>query len=81
VPEPARGRADQGPILIGYDGSEHARRAIEAAHALVSAREAVVVDAADPILAYAGAQAGVDFATTGSTPSREVPPRPRHGKR
>jgi nucleotide-binding universal stress UspA family protein len=83
VPQPARGRADEGPILIGYDGSEHARRAIEAAHALFSAREAVVleaaplrisvgysampsdapwVDAADPTLAYAGAQTGVDFA-------------------
>jgi nucleotide-binding universal stress UspA family protein len=83
VSQPARGRVAQGPILIGYDGSEHARRAIEAAHALVRGREAVVldaaplrisvgysampsdapwVDAADPTLAYAGAQEGVDFA-------------------
>jgi nucleotide-binding universal stress UspA family protein len=53
--QPARGRADQGPILIGYDGSEHARRAIEAAHDLLRAREAIVLDAA-------GAQQGVDFA-------------------
>ena len=83
VPQRARGRVGEGPILIGYEGSEHARRAIEAAHALVRASEAVVldaaplrisvgysampsdapwVDAADPTLAYAGAQAGVDFA-------------------
>jgi nucleotide-binding universal stress UspA family protein len=83
VPQPARGQSGAGPILIGYDGSEHARRAIEAAHALLRGREAVVldaaplrisvgysempsdapwVDAADPTLAYAGAQAGVDFA-------------------
>jgi nucleotide-binding universal stress UspA family protein len=56
VPHPARGQSGgAGPILIGYDGSEHARRAIEAAHALVRAREAVVLDAA-------GAQEGVDFA-------------------
>jgi nucleotide-binding universal stress UspA family protein len=55
VAQPARGRADQGPILIGYDGSEHARRAIEAAHDLLRAREAIVLDAA-------GAQQGVDFA-------------------
>jgi nucleotide-binding universal stress UspA family protein len=55
VPQSARGRPDEGPILIGYDGSEHARRAIEAAHTLVRAREAVVLDAA-------GAQQGVDFA-------------------
>jgi nucleotide-binding universal stress UspA family protein len=83
VPQHTRRRVAQGPILIGYDGSEHARRAIEAAHALVRGREAVLldatplwisvgysampsdapwVDAADPTLAYAGAQAGVDFA-------------------
>jgi nucleotide-binding universal stress UspA family protein len=83
VPQRARGRVGEGPILVGYDGSEHARRAIEAAHALVRASEAVVldaaplrisvgysampsdapwVDAADPTLANAGAQAGVDFA-------------------
>jgi nucleotide-binding universal stress UspA family protein len=84
VPQPARGQSGSaGPILIGYDGSEHARRAIEAAHALLRGREAVVldaaplrisvgysempsdapwVDAADPTLAYAGAQAGVEFA-------------------
>jgi nucleotide-binding universal stress UspA family protein len=83
VPKPARRRVGEGPILIGYDGSEHARRAIEAAHALVRAREAVVleaaplrisvsyspkpsdapwVDSADPTLADADAQAGVDFA-------------------
>jgi nucleotide-binding universal stress UspA family protein len=83
VPQRAPGRVGEGPVLIGYDGSEHARRAIQAAHALVRGREAVVldaaplrisvgyselpsdapwVDAADPTLAYAGAQAGVDFA-------------------
>jgi nucleotide-binding universal stress UspA family protein len=57
APQSARGRTDQGPILFSYDTSEQARRAIEAAHALLSAREVVVVvDAAD-----AGAQAGVDF--------------------
>jgi nucleotide-binding universal stress UspA family protein len=55
VPQSARGRPGEGPILIGYDGSEHARRAIEAAHAVVSGREAVVLDAS-------GAQQGVDFA-------------------
>jgi nucleotide-binding universal stress UspA family protein len=55
VPPPARRRDGDGPILISYDGSEHARRAIEAAHALIRAREAVVLDAA-------GAQQGVDFA-------------------
>jgi nucleotide-binding universal stress UspA family protein len=55
VPQSARGRPGEGPILIGYDGSEHARRAIEAAHALVSGREAIVLDAS-------GAQQSVDFA-------------------
>lgn len=48
VPQHARRRVAQGPILIGYDGSEHARRAIEAAHALVRGREAVVLDIAPP---------------------------------
>jgi nucleotide-binding universal stress UspA family protein len=45
VPQSARGRVGEGPILIGYDNSEHARRAIEAAHALVRGREAVVLEA------------------------------------
>jgi nucleotide-binding universal stress UspA family protein len=57
VPQSARGRADQGPILLIYDTSEQARRAIEAAQPLLSPREAVVVDAAG-----AGARGGVDFA-------------------
>ena len=57
VPRSASERADQGPILFSYDASAQARRAIEAAHALFSAREAVVVEAA-----VAGAQTAVDFA-------------------
>lgn len=78
-----RPRIGEGPILIAYDGSAHARRAIEAAGALVRERKAVVleaaplrvsvgystlpsdapwVDAADPALAYADAQDGVDLA-------------------
>lgn len=55
VPQRAPGPVGKGPVLIGYEGSEHARSAIEAAHALVRAREAVVLDAA-------GAQQDVDFA-------------------
>lgn len=39
-------RVGKGPILIAYDGSEHARRAIEAAHELVRGRKVVVVQAA-----------------------------------
>jgi nucleotide-binding universal stress UspA family protein len=38
--------AGPGPMLIGYDGSPEARGAIEAARALVRAREAVVLEAA-----------------------------------
>jgi nucleotide-binding universal stress UspA family protein len=103
VPQRARGRAGEGPVLIGCDGSEHARRAIEAAHALVRASDVVVLDAAalrisvgysampsdapwvdvaDPTLAYAGAQAGVDFAQQlGFHALARTPPRPRHGER
>jgi nucleotide-binding universal stress UspA family protein len=45
VPQRAPGRVREGLILIGYDGSEHVRRAIEAAHALVRARDAIVLGA------------------------------------
>jgi nucleotide-binding universal stress UspA family protein len=43
---PRAARATTGPILICYDGSEQARKAIETAGALVRSREAVVLDAA-----------------------------------
>jgi nucleotide-binding universal stress UspA family protein len=49
-------RVGGGPILIAYDGSAHARRAIEAAGALIRGREAVVLETA------AGARDGVDLA-------------------
>jgi nucleotide-binding universal stress UspA family protein len=76
-------RAGDGPIVIGYDGSQQARSAIGAARALLRVRAAVVldaaplrvsvgysatpsaapwVDAADPALAYARAETGVDLA-------------------
>ena len=42
---PRGARATAGPILICYDGSEQARKAIETAAALVRVREAVVLDA------------------------------------
>jgi nucleotide-binding universal stress UspA family protein len=37
------------PILICYDGSEEARRAIEAAAGLLSARQAVILDVGPPL--------------------------------
>jgi nucleotide-binding universal stress UspA family protein len=49
VPAPRRAaaaREGDGPILICYDGSKHARRAIDAAGALLRGRQAVVLDAA-----------------------------------
>ena len=39
------------PVLICYDGSEDARRAIKAAAALFGARDAVVVDIGPPLTA------------------------------
>jgi nucleotide-binding universal stress UspA family protein len=41
------------PILVGYDGSEGARRAIEAAAELFAARPALVVTVWEPAIAYA----------------------------
>lgn len=41
----AAGERDAGPLLIGYDGSDGARRAIRRAAALFPAREAIVVTA------------------------------------
>jgi nucleotide-binding universal stress UspA family protein len=61
VPQHARAQVGEGTILIAFDGSEHARRALEAAHALVRRREAVIVGAA-PTYAHPHAEAGVDFA-------------------
>jgi nucleotide-binding universal stress UspA family protein len=61
VPQRAHGRPGEGQILVAFDGSEHTRRALEAAHALVRRREAVIFGAA-PTHASADAQAGVDFA-------------------
>jgi nucleotide-binding universal stress UspA family protein len=56
VPQRARERSDESPILIAFDGSEHARTALQAAHAFIRRREAVILATA------ANAQTGVDFA-------------------
>jgi nucleotide-binding universal stress UspA family protein len=42
------------PVLIGYDGSDGARRAIHEAAELFGARMALVVTAWEPALAYGG---------------------------
>jgi nucleotide-binding universal stress UspA family protein len=46
---------DAGPILIAYDGSDAARRAIEEAGKLFEEREALVVTVWEPALAFEAA--------------------------
>jgi nucleotide-binding universal stress UspA family protein len=54
VPGRAGGRVGEGPILIAYEGSEAARRAMATARGLVRRQEAVVLEA--------GTEAGVELA-------------------
>ena len=44
--------SEEGPILLGYDGSGGARKAIEAAADLFASRSALVVTVWEPAIAY-----------------------------
>ena len=57
------------PILICYDGSDDARRAIGAAEALVGPRRAVVLDMGPPLTA-AESYAAISPASSGPTSKR-----------
>lgn len=57
VREDSPDAAANAPLVIGYDGSVHARRAISAAAALFSGRRAIVVHAGHLQMAEEGAQA------------------------
>jgi nucleotide-binding universal stress UspA family protein len=65
-------RVGKGPILIANDGSEHARRAIEAAHALVREGKAVVVEAAPLEVADEIDASLIVVGSRGLTGAREV---------
>jgi len=54
------GSVDDGPILICYDGSEGARRAIAAAAALLVGRRAVVIDVGPVMVAQGYAALATD---------------------
>jgi nucleotide-binding universal stress UspA family protein len=61
-------KMDDGPILICYDGSDGAKRAIEAAAGLLTERHAAVLDVApfltlEESVGTAGGPMGVDFET------------------
>ena len=47
--EPGNPRGPQGPVLVAYDGSEHARAAIERAGELFPGRPAIVLYAWEPV--------------------------------
>ena len=51
--------SDTGPILLCYDGSDGARRAIETAGALFAGRKAVVLHVWSPIAVVAAAYGGI----------------------
>ena len=63
-----------GPIMLCYDRSDGARRAIEVAGALFPGREAVVLHVWSPIAVVAAAYGGIDIVFANATVNATIDP-------